>query len=115
MVGALALLLVPASAHAQLDDLLKQVLPGATQQQQNSGDAAAQGERACERYVEDKGLDVQRVLETRTAGSNNLEITLRVEDRNESYEARCVYDTGNRRPRGTPARQGERHHPGPRP
>ena len=100
MVGALALLLVSASsAQAQLDDLLKQVLPGATQQQ-NSGDAADQGERACERYAEGKGLDVQRVLETRPSGSNNLEVTLRVANHNESYEARCVYDTGDREVRG---------------
>jgi hypothetical protein len=91
---AAGILLVPPPAEAQLNpqELLKQVLPGAEQDQ---GDAAASGEQACERFAEDQGLDVRRILETRRVGNNNLEVTLSVEDRDERYEARCVYDTGD--------------------
>jgi hypothetical protein len=94
---AAGLLLAPGAARAQLNpqELLKQVLPGAGQDQ-DPGDAAAAGERACQRYAEDQGLDVRRVLETRRSGNNNLEVTLSVEDRNDRYEARCVYDSGDR-------------------
>jgi len=92
---AVGLLLAPGAAQAQLNpqELLKQVLPGAGQDQ---GDAAAAGERACQRYAEDHGLDVRRVVKTRRSGNNNLEVTLSVEDRNDRYEARCVYDSGDR-------------------
>ena len=92
---AAGLLLAPGATQAQLNpqELLKQVLPGAGQDQ---GDAAAAGERACQRYAEDQGLDVRRVLKTRRSGNNNLEVTLSVEDRNDRYEARCVYDSGDR-------------------
>jgi hypothetical protein len=91
---AVGILLAPSAARAQFNpqDLLKQVLPGAGQ---GSGDAAAAGERACQRYAEDRGLDVRRVLETRRSGNNNLEVMLSVEDRNDRYEARCVYDSGD--------------------
>ena len=94
---AAGLLLAPGAARAQLNpqELLKQVLPGAGQDQ-DPGDAAAAGERACQRYAEDQGLDVRRVLETRRSGNNNLEVTLSVEDRDDRYEARCVYDRGDR-------------------
>ena len=94
---AAGLLLAPGAARAQLNpqELLKQVLPGAGQDQ-DPGDAAAAGERACQRYAEDQGLDVRQVLETRRSGNNNLEVTLSVEDRNDRYEARCVYDRGDR-------------------
>ncbi len=92
---AVGILLTPSAARAQFNpqDLLKQVLPGAGQQ--DRGDAASAGERACQRYAEDRGLDVRRVLETRRSGNNNLEVTLSVEDRNDRYEARCVYDSGD--------------------
>jgi hypothetical protein len=92
---AVGILLAPSAAWAQFNpqDLLKQVLPGAGQQ--NRGDAASAGERACQRYAEDRGLDVRRVLETRRSGNNNLEVMLSVEDRNDRYEARCVYDSGD--------------------
>jgi hypothetical protein len=93
---AAGLLLAPGgAARAQLNpqELLKQVLPGATQ---DTGDAAAAGERACQRYAEDQGLDVRRVVKTRRSGNNNLEVTLSVEDRDDRYEARCVYDSGDR-------------------
>ena len=94
---AAGLLLAPGAAQAQLNpqELLKQVLPGAGQDQ-DPGDAAAAGERACQRYAEDQGLDVRRVLKTRRSGNNNLEVTLSVEDRNDRYEARCIYDSGDR-------------------
>jgi hypothetical protein len=87
-----AILWPSGDAQAQLDDLLKQVLPGT---RQDPGQAAAAGEQACERYAEDRGLDVQRVIGTRPSGNNNLEISLSVEDRDERYEALCVYDTGD--------------------
>ena len=92
---AAGLLLAPGTARAQLNpqELLKQVLPGAGQ---DTGDAAAAGERACQRYAEDQGLDVRRVVQTRRSGNNNLEVMLSVEDRNDRYEARCVYDSGDR-------------------
>src|SRR5215213_5647870 len=86
---AAGLLLAPGAAQAQLNP---QVLPGAGQDQ---GDAAAAGERACQRYAEDQGLDVRRVLKTRRSGNNNLEVTLSVEDRKDRYEARCIYDSGD--------------------
>ena len=91
---AVGILLAPSAARAQFNpqDLLKQVLPGAGQ---DRGDAASAGERACQRYAEDRGLDVRRVLETRRSGNNNLEVMLSVEDRNDRYEARCVYDSGD--------------------
>jgi hypothetical protein len=91
---AAGVLLAPGAAQAQLNpqELLKQVIPGASQ---DSGDAAAEGERACQRYAEDEGLDVRRVLETRRSGDNNLEVTLSVEDRDDRFEARCVYDSGD--------------------
>jgi hypothetical protein len=79
-------------AHAQsaAEQLLKQVLPGATQG--GDDDLAAAGERACERFAEDEGLDVRRIVETRRSGSNNLEVTLSVEDRDGRFEAVCLYD-----------------------
>ena len=91
---AVDILLAPSAARAQFNpqELLKQVLPGAGQ---DPGDAATAGERACRRYAEDRGLDVRRVLETRRSGNNNLEVMLSVEDRNDRYEARCVYDSGD--------------------
>ena len=98
---AVGILLAPSAARAQFNpqDLLKQVLPGAGQDRggagQDRGDAASAGERACRRYAEDRGLDVRRVLETRRSGNNNLEVMLSVEDRNDRYEARCVYDSGD--------------------
>ena len=39
---------------------------------------------------------MRRVLKTRRSGNNNLEVTLSVEDRKDRYEARCVYDSGDR-------------------
>ena len=95
---AAGLLLAPGAARAQLDpqELLKQVLPGGGGEAQDPGDAAAAGERACERHAEDQGLEVRRVLGTRPSGDNNLEVTLSVEDRDDRFEARCVYDTADR-------------------
>jgi hypothetical protein len=96
---AAGLLLAPGdTARAQLNpqDLLKQVLPGGGNQDQGSGDSESAGERACQRYAEDQGLDVRRVVKTRRSGNNNLEVTLSVEDRDDRYEARCVYDSGDR-------------------
>ena len=95
---AAGLLLAPGAARAQLNpqDLLKQVLPGGGNQDQGSSDSESAGERACQRYAEDQGLDVRRVVKTRRSGNNNLEVTLSVEDRDDRYEARCVYDSGDR-------------------
>jgi hypothetical protein len=96
---AAGLLLAPGgAARAQLNpqELLKQVLPGGGNQDQGSGDSESAGERACQRYAEDQGLDVRRVVRTRRSGNNNLEVTLSVEDRDDRYEARCVYDSGDR-------------------
>jgi hypothetical protein len=94
---ASGLLLAPGAARAQLDpqELLKQVLPGGGGEAQDLGEAAAAGERACERHAEDQGLEVRRVLDTRRSGRDNLEVTLSVEDRDDRFEARCVYDTGD--------------------
>jgi hypothetical protein len=95
---AAGLLLAPSAARAQLDpqELLKQVLPGGGGgEARDPGDAAAAGERACERHAEDQGLEVRRVLGTRPSGNNNLEVTLSVEDRDDRFEARCVYDSGD--------------------
>jgi hypothetical protein len=80
-------------AQAQLNpqELLKQVLPGASGG--DTGDDDAAGERACQRYAEKQGLDVRRVRDSRPSGSNNLEIILSVEDRNDRYDARCIYDS----------------------
>ncbi|HEX6014195.1 MAG TPA: hypothetical protein VFY87_20835, partial [Geminicoccaceae bacterium] len=87
------------AARAQLDpqELLKQVLPGGGRggEAQDRGEAAAAGERACERHAEDQGLEVRRVLEARRSGRDNLEVTLSVEDRDDRFEARCIYDTGD--------------------
>jgi len=81
-----------SAVQAQLNPqkLLKQVLPGATQ---DSEDSNASGERACERYAERQGLEVRRIGDTSRSGSNNLEIMVSVEDRDDRYDARCIYDT----------------------
>jgi hypothetical protein len=91
---AASLLPADAGAQAQLNpqELLKQVLPGANQDS-GSGDSEAAGERACQRYAERHGLDVRRIRDSRQSGKNNLEVTLSVEDSNDRYEARCIYDT----------------------
>jgi hypothetical protein len=73
-------------------DLLKQVLPGSTE---NSDDSIASGERACQRYAEKQGLDVRDIGKTRRSGTDNLEVTLSVEDRDDRYDARCIYDTSD--------------------
>ena len=95
LAGGLALL--PGTALAQLNpqELLKQVLPGATGGG-DTGDGAAAGERACQRYAEDQGLEVRRIVETRRSGTDDFEVTLSVEDRDDRYEARCIYDSGER-------------------
>ena len=92
LLAAGMLLAAGGTAQAQLNpqELLKQVLPGATQ---DSEDSTASGERACERYAERQGLEVRRIGDTSRTGSNNLEIMLSVEDRNDRYDARCIYDT----------------------
>lgn len=92
LLAAGFLLAAGGTAHAQLDPqkLLNQVLPGVTQ---DGGDSTASGERACERYAENQGLEVRRIGDTSRSGGNNLEILLSVEDRDERYDARCVYDT----------------------
>lgn len=91
------LLISEGVAQAQLNpqDLLKQVLPGATQGSQDSRDSVTSGERACQRYAEKKGLDVRDIGETRRSGTDNLEVMLSVEDRHDRYDARCIYDTGD--------------------
>ena len=92
LLAAGMLLAAGGTAQAQLNpqELLKQVLPGATQ---GSEDNTASGERACERYAERQGLEVRRIGDTSRSGSNNLEVLLSVEDRNDRYDARCIYDT----------------------
>ena len=96
---ASGLLLAPGAARAQLDpqELRTQVRPGGGGggEAQDLGEAAAAGERACERHAEEQGLEVRRVLATRRSGRDNLEVTLSVEDRDDRFEARCVYDTGD--------------------
>ena len=93
LLAAGMFLATSSSAQAQLDpqELLKQVLPGATGG--DAGDVADAGERACQRYAEKQGLDVRRIRETHPSGSNNLEVTLSIEDRNDRYDARCIYDS----------------------
>ena len=81
-----------AQAQFNPQDLLKQVLPGATE---DSSDSIASGERACQRYAENQGLDVRDIRETRRSGTDNLEVTLSVEDRDDRYDARCIYDTSD--------------------
>ena len=81
-----------AQAQFNPQELLKQVLPGSTE---NSDDSVASGERACQRYAEKHGLDVRDIGKARRSGTDNLEITLSVEDHNDRYDARCVYDTGD--------------------
>ena len=92
LLAAGMLLAAGDAAQAQLNpqELLKQVLPGATQ---DSDDSAASGERACQRYAEKQGLEVRRISDTSRSGSNNLEVMLSVEDRDDRYDARCIYDT----------------------
>lgn len=87
--------LVPAGAaraQSQPEQLLRQVLPGLTGQQDPEALRDA-GERACERYAEDRGLDVRRVVEARRSGEEDLEVTLDVEDRDDRYDAVCLYDS----------------------
>ena len=57
------LLAAGGAAQAQLNpqELLKQVLPGASQ---DSDDSAASGERACQRYAEKQGLEVRKISDT---------------------------------------------------
>jgi hypothetical protein len=81
LAGA-ALAIAPGTAAAQsaAEQLLRQVIPGA------DGDAqqvAADAERACERYAEDQRLDVRDILGSRSAGRDEFEVTLQVEDRDE--------------------------------
>ena len=80
------------ATQAQLNpqELLKQVMPGVTS---DSDDSAASGERACQRYAEKQGFEVRRIGDTSRSGSNNLEVLLSVEDRDDRYDARCIYDT----------------------
>ena len=89
LLAAGMLLAAGGAAQAQLNpqELLKQVLPGASQ---DSDDSAASGERACQRYAEKQGLEVRKISDTSRSGSNNLEVLLSVEDRD---DARCIYDT----------------------
>jgi hypothetical protein len=94
LAGA-ALALTPGTAAAQsaAEQLLRQVIPGA------GGDAqqvAADAERACERYAEDQRLDVRDILGSRSGGQDEFEVTLRVEDGDEEYDARCFYDARER-------------------
>lgn len=97
---AAGILLASGGAHAQLNpqELLKQVLPGSDQSSGSDGDEST-GERACERYAEKQGFDVRKVRDSQRSGRNNLEITLSVEDGNDRYDARCIYDTGDRKVR----------------
>jgi hypothetical protein len=92
LLAAGMLLAAGGAAQAQLNpqELLKQVLPGASQ---DSDDSAASGERACQRYAEKQGLEVRKISDTSRSGSNNLEVLLSVEDRDDRYDARCIYDT----------------------
>ena len=81
-----------AQAQFNPQELLKQVLPGSTE---NSDDSATSGERACQRYAEKHGLHVRDIGKARRSGTDNLEITLSVEDHNDRYDARCIYDTSD--------------------
>ena len=83
-----------ANAQSQAEQLLRQVLPGVTGG--SNGDLSADGERACERFAEGKGLDVRRVVGTRQSGSDRVAVTLSVEDRNDRYETLCIYDGRDR-------------------
>ena len=94
LLGGGILLVSGGMAQAQFNpqELLKQVLPGSTE---NSDDSVASGERACQRYAEKHGLDVRDIGKARRSGTDNLEITLSVEDHNDRYDARCIYDTSD--------------------
>ena len=59
-----------AQAQFNPQDLLKQVLPGSTE---NSDDSAASGERACQRHAEKHGLDVRDIGKAKRSGTDNLE------------------------------------------
>ena len=89
-----AILLPPAAAaQAQsLDDLIGTVLRGVTQGQDREPMERAM--QACARHAEDERLDVRRVDDARRVGNNDVEVVLRVEDRNDDYEVVCIYDTG---------------------
>jgi hypothetical protein len=39
------------------------------------------------------GLEVRKIGDTTRSGSDNLEVLLSVEDRDDRYDARCIYDT----------------------
>ncbi len=101
-----------ARAQSQPEQLLRQILPGITGQQDPQALRDA-GERACERYAEDRGLDVRRVLEARRSGEEDLEVTLDVEDRDDRYDAVCLYDSRDQdvrefeRARGSASRGGD--------
>src|SRR5207342_1691515 len=71
LLGGGILLVSGGMAHAQFNpqDLLKQVLPGSTE---NSDDSVASGERACQRYAEKHGLDVRDIGKARRSGTDNL-------------------------------------------
>lgn len=86
----------PTQAQSQQPgELLRQVLPGLLGQEDPQALRDA-GEQACERYAEDQGLDVRRVLDARRAGEEDLEVTLEVEDRDDRYDAVCLYDGRDR-------------------
>ena len=117
--GGAALLLLGVAlptgpASAQLDKILpnavQKMLPGATQ---DDSQTLADGKRACERYAQDRGLDVRRIRDARPSGKNNVEVTLDVESHSARQDYLCTYDTGDQqvrtleRSRTTEARSGD--------
>lgn len=95
---AAGVLLPPAAGRAQdANQLLNTILRGVTGGQQ--GDAANAAAEACAREAERERLDVRRVLDARASGNNDIQISLRVEDRNDSYTMLCTYDTDDRQVR----------------
>ena len=111
LLAAGVLLAGGGAAQAQLNpqDILKQVLPGASQDKGSGDRGDDASERACQRYAEQQGLDVRRIRDTRQSGKNNVEVTLSVQDRHDRYDARCIYDADDQEVRElTPLNTGDR-------
>jgi hypothetical protein len=93
LLVAAACFVLPAGARAQTQpdpqELLEQPLPGAAQG--TTADTVA-GEFECQRRAEDQGLAVRQVVESRTAGADDQEVTLSVDASDGRYDALCIYD-----------------------
>ena len=89
-----AILLPPAAAQAQsANDFLGTILRGVPQGQDR--EPMERAVQACTRHAEDERLEVRRVEDARRVGNNDVEVVLRVEDRNDDYDVVCPYDTGD--------------------